>query len=60
MLRVILAVMAFASLTTCVLTPVLHFLGTLTVESYKDIFLAASLGWFVLATSWLALRKKRA
>lgn len=58
MARVLFAVLALCCLAVCLMTPVLHFLGSLTSEAYKDIFLAGSLGWFVFATSWVLSEKK--
>jgi hypothetical protein len=36
----------------CLAAPVLHFLGKLSLEGNKRLFLAASVGWFVLAPLW--------
>jgi len=44
--------LSIISLAACLAAPVLHFLGKLSSESYKLVFLAASIGWFVFATLW--------
>ena len=41
--------LAWASLAVCLIAPAQHFAGLITVESYKTIFLAASIGWFLFA-----------
>jgi len=41
-----------ASLAGCLAAPVLHFLGKLSSDATKLLFLAASAGWFVFATFW--------
>jgi hypothetical protein len=48
----ILAVLSLACLAICMAAPVLHFLGKLSLEGNKRLFLAASVGWFVLAPLW--------
>jgi hypothetical protein len=39
-----------------VAAPVIHFLGKLSSDSSKLVFLAASVGWFVFATLWARRR----
>jgi hypothetical protein len=57
--KTVYAVLALLSLSLCLVSAVLHFLGHLPNETYKVVFLAASAGWFVLATLW-AWKRKRA
>lgn len=52
MVRLISAVLAGFSLLICLVVPVLYFLGDIDAESYNDVFLGASLGWFVFALIW--------
>jgi hypothetical protein len=47
-----LPALSLISLAGCLAVPVLHFLGKLSSDSYKLVFLAASVGWFVFATLW--------
>jgi hypothetical protein len=44
------------SLAACLAAPVMHSLGKLSLESYKLVFWAASVGWFVFATLWARRR----
>ena len=48
--RRIYAVLAVLSLALCLVSAVLRFLGTFSAETFKPVFLGASLGWFVFAT----------
>jgi hypothetical protein len=50
------AALSLISLATCLVAPLLHFLGKLGSGSYKLVFLAASAGWFVFATLWARRR----
>ncbi len=47
-----LPALSLVSLAACLAAPVMHFLGKLSSEGYKLVFLAASIGWFVFATLW--------
>jgi hypothetical protein len=51
-------ILSLASLITCLAAPILHFLGKMSAETYKLVFMIASLGWFVFATLWARPRKK--
>jgi hypothetical protein len=46
------------SLVLCLAAPVMFFLGLLPEASFKLALLLASLGWFILATTWASLNKK--
>jgi hypothetical protein len=48
----ILASLSLACLVGCLAAPVLHFLGRLSAEGNKRVFLAASIAWFLLAGLW--------
>ena len=50
MIKSIAAVAALLSLALCLIAPVWYFLGQYSVDSYKTIFLIASVVWFVAAT----------
>lgn len=52
------AVVSLVSLSACLLSSVLYFLGTLSAGSYKLILLAASIGWFFFASLWAKKRKR--
>jgi len=52
----ILAVLSLTCLAACLAAPFLHFLGKLSSEVNKQVFLAASVGWFVLAPLWARRR----
>jgi hypothetical protein len=45
-----MGLLSLACLAVCLAAPVLHFLGKLSPEGNKRLFLAASVGWFVLAS----------
>lgn len=49
-MRVILILLGLACLAACVVLPSLYFLGEITDEEFKSIFLWVSLGWFVCAS----------
>jgi hypothetical protein len=51
-----LPVLSLVCLTACLAAPVLHFLGKLSAAGNKRLFLAASIGWFVLAALWFRRR----
>jgi hypothetical protein len=51
-----LPALSLLSLAVCLAAPVMRFLGKISLESYKLIFLAASFGWFVFATLWTRRR----
>lgn len=52
MRKMVCAVLSLVSLSACLLSSVLYFLGTLSAGSYKLILLAASIGWFIFASLW--------
>lgn len=52
------AILAITSLILCLVSPLLHFLGKYSIETYKWIFFFSSLSWFVFATLWASKRKK--
>jgi len=52
------AALAIISLLLCLVSPLLHFFGKISMETYKWIFLFSSLGWFVFATLWASKRKR--
>ncbi len=56
--KIIYAFVSLLSLAACILSPLLYFLGKLTEENYKLVFLIASLAWFIFATLWARERKK--
>jgi len=47
-----LPALSLISLAVCLAAPIMRFLGKISSESYKLVFLAASIGWFVFATFW--------
>jgi len=57
MIRTIAAIFSVLSLGACLLTPALHFRGTMDQTLFRQAFAAASLVWFVAATTWAARRK---
>ena len=57
MIKSIAAVVALASLALCLAAPVWYFLGEYSLDSYKTIFLFASVIWFVSATLYDARRQ---
>lgn len=50
--------LAAVSLIVCIVAPVRYFWGDLSVDGYKDLFLAGTVGWFVFAT--LAMSRGKA
>jgi hypothetical protein len=57
-MKPILAVLSLASLGTCLAAPFLYFFGSLTMEAYKGLLLAASLTYFFFATLWATRRAR--
>jgi len=55
---ILFGVMSILSLILCLATPIIYFLGKISEENYKLIFLLASIAWFVFATLWATKRKK--
>ncbi len=49
MIRIIAAVVALVSLAVCLIAPVWYFRGEYSLDSYKTIFLFASILWFIAA-----------
>ena len=58
MRSLLFAALAIISLLFCLASPLLHFFGIISMETYKWIFLFSSLGWFVFATLWASIRKR--
>lgn len=58
MRKTILAVLSLLSLFLCLLAAVFHFLGNISGKSYRVLFIAASIGYFVSATLWARKTKK--
>jgi len=50
---------ALICLAVCLAVPFVYFTGAVDVDSYKNILLAASLGWFVFATMWISGRREK-
>ena len=46
---------ALICLVVCAVLPVLVFLGKIEARAFKDYFLIATAGWFVLAAVWTLL-----
>ncbi len=51
--------MAILSLLACLATPLLHFLGRMEMSTYKALLAAATVGWFVFATTWATRPEKK-
>ncbi len=47
MIKPLASVVALVSLAVCLVAPVMYFAGRVEIESYKTVFLIASLAWFV-------------
>ena len=56
MIKSIAAVIALVSLAVCLAAPVWYFWGEYSLDSYKTLFLFASVGWFVAAVVYDARR----
>jgi hypothetical protein len=57
MRNVVLSSLAGMSLLSCLIAPVLFFLGKISETDYKGIFLLASIAWFVFATLRIFVKK---
>jgi hypothetical protein len=58
MKKIWLGVLSLTFLGACFVSAGMYFLGRLTAGGFRMIFLAASIGWFILATLWAEARKK--
>ena len=47
MIKPIASVVALVSLAACLVAPVMYFVGWVEIDSYKTVFLIASIAWFV-------------
>jgi hypothetical protein len=56
-IRTVIIVLAALSLAACLAAPILFFLGSVEMVSYKNVLLAGTLGWFICA-SILAARRR--
>ena len=56
MIKSISAVVALVSLAFCLAVPVWYFRGEYSFDTYKTLFLVASVGWFVAAAVYDARR----
>ena len=56
MIKSIAAVAALVSLALCLAAPVWYFRGEYSLDSYKTLFLIASVGWFVAAVVYDVFR----
>jgi hypothetical protein len=54
MARVILGILALATLAACLVLPILYFQGSLDNPTFKQYFMVASVAWFVFAIPWAA------
>ena len=59
MIRTLVVILAAVSLGTCLAAPLFFFTGRMDAAGYKDLLLAATLGWFVCAAFLVARRKSR-
>jgi hypothetical protein len=53
------AALSLLSLAGCLVFPVLHFFQKIADREFKTLFLLASLGWFVFASSFLIGRNRK-
>ena len=62
MIKSIAAVAALVSLAVCLVAPVWYFRGEYSLDTYKTIFLVASVLWFVAAVVYdtQRVRQRRA
>ena len=58
MIRRLAGIAAWMSFAVCLAAPVLYFAGKTNEGGYKLIFSLASVGWFILATMWMTMKKK--
>ncbi len=58
MIKPIASVVALVSLAACLVAPVMYFVGRVEIDSYKTIFLIASLVWFVAAAVYDRQRQR--
>ena len=47
MIKLTASVVALVSLAACLVAPMMYFAGRVEIDSYKTVFLIASIAWFV-------------
>jgi hypothetical protein len=57
MIRSLAGLLALACLVACLAVAILYFRGAMTVETFRQTFLLASLCWFVFAGAWGSMRE---
>ena len=58
MIKPIASVVALVSLAACLVAPVMYFAGRVEIDSYKAVFLIASIAWFVAAAVYDRQRQR--
>ena len=58
MIKPLASVVALVSLAVCLVAPVMYFVGQVEIDSYKTVFLIASLAWFVAAAVYDRQRQR--
>jgi hypothetical protein len=57
-MRAIFGAAAGVCLLSCLVLPLLYFLGRMDMDSFRNLLAAASVGWFVFATAWQSRREQ--
>jgi hypothetical protein len=57
MIRHLSGAVALTAIAVCVASPVLFFLTVIDEPTYRFLFAAGSLGWFVAAGTWVNTRR---
>ena len=57
MVKIGLGMLSLVSLAACLAAAVLYFYGRLSTQSFRFVFLLASIAWFVFATLWAKSRR---
>lgn len=57
MVKIGLGLLSLVSLAACLAAAVLYFYGRLPTQSFRLVFLLASIAWFVFATLWAKSRR---
>ena len=58
MIKPIASVVSLVSLAACLVAPVMYFAGRVEMDSYKTVFLIASVAWFVAAAVYDRQRQR--
>lgn len=58
MWHILFTILALAGLGLCLASPILYFVGKVGEDNFKNLFLIASISWFIFGSLWFTSKKK--